>query len=182
MPYHAADQMQLTKKVLPFIEKAMEDNILMDKACYVYNLDETGMPLDHKQSKGVVLNEMKKFHGLSSGNKSQITVLAYSNAVGTVLPPMVIFKGERLNYKWTKGEVPITVYGMSPQGWIDQELFVQWLEKLFIKNIPDTCPVMLLLDGHSSHYKPEGIKVAAENDIVLFCLPPNATHVAQPLT
>ena len=70
------------------------------------------------------------------GKKSKIAVLACSSAVGTVLPPMVIFKGECLNYEQTKREIPNTVYGMSPQGWIDQELFVQWLEKLFIKNIP----------------------------------------------
>ena len=50
-----------------------------------------------------------------------------------------------------------------------------------IENIPKTRPVLLLLDGHSSHFTPEAIKVAAENEIVLFCLPPNATHIAQPL-
>jgi len=53
--------------------------------------------------------------------------------------------------------------------------------KIAYKNIPDTCPVMLLLDGHTSHYTPEAIKVAVKNDIALFCLPPNATHVNQPL-
>ena len=67
---------------------------------------------------------------------------------------------------------------MSPQGWIDHELSADWLLKLFIKNIPETHPVLLLLDGHSSHYTRKAIKIAAENDIVLF-LPPNATHMAQ---
>lgn len=90
-------------------------------------------------------------------------------------------KGEHLNYKWTKGEIPHTIYGMSPQCWIDHELFTEWLPKLFVKNILQAQPLMLLLDGHSSHYTPEAIKVAAENDIILFCLPPNATHMAQPL-
>jgi len=33
----------------------------------------------------------QKVHGPSSGNKSQITVLSCSNAVGSVLLPMVIF-------------------------------------------------------------------------------------------
>ena len=41
--------------------------------------------------------------------------------------------------------------------------------------------MLLLLDGHSSHYTPEAIKIAAENDIALFYLPPNTTHMAQPL-
>ena len=68
---------------------------------------------------------------------------------------MIIFKGERLNHEWTRGEIPNTVYGMSPQGWIYHELFAEWLEKLFIKNIPQTRPVILLLDGLSSHFTPE---------------------------
>ena len=42
---------------------------------------------------------MKKVYGPSSGNKSQITILACANAVGTVLPPMVTLKGERLHYE-----------------------------------------------------------------------------------
>ena len=163
------------------LKKTLEDNDLFNKACYIYNMDETGMPLDHKQPKRIAPKGMKKVYGPSSGNKCQITILACSNATGTVLPPMIIFKGERLNYEWTKGEIPNTVYGMSPQGWINHELFAEWLEKLFIKNIPQTRPVILLLDGHSSHFTPEAIKIAGENEIILFCLPPNATHVAQPL-
>ena len=45
--------------------------------------------------------------------------------MGNMLPPMVIFKGERFNHDWVKGEVPNTLYGMSPNGWIDQELFTE---------------------------------------------------------
>ena len=41
--------------------------------------------------------------------------------------------------------------------------------------------MLLLLDGHSSHFTLEAIKFAAENEIILFCLPPHTTHVAQPL-
>jgi len=46
---------------------------------------------------------------------------------------------------------------------------------------PQTRPVLLLVNGHSSHFTPEAIQIAAENEIILFLLPPNATHVAQPL-
>ena len=62
---------------------------------------------------------MKKVYGSSSGNRMQITVLACANAVGTMLPPTVNFKSERFK---VKGEVPHTKYGMSPNGWIDQDL------------------------------------------------------------
>jgi len=33
-------------------------------------MDETGMPLDHKQPKQVALSGKKKVHGLLSGKKS----------------------------------------------------------------------------------------------------------------
>jgi len=122
-----------------------------------------------------------KVHGPFSGNKAQITILACANAVGTMVPPMFIFKGERLNYEWTWGEVPDTKYAMSPQGWTDNKLFFEWLSTQFVKSIPPSRPALLLLDGHSSHYNLEAIKFAAENEIILFCLPPHTTHVAQPL-
>ena len=61
-------------------------------------------------------------YGPSSGNKTQIIILAYVNAMGNMLPPMVIFKGEHFNHDWTKGGVPNTWY---PNGWIDQKLFTE---------------------------------------------------------
>ena len=42
-------------------------------------------------------------------------------------------------------------------------------------------PLLLLLDGHSSHFKPETIRFAQEHEIVLFCLPPHTTYECQPL-
>ena len=37
------------------------------------------------------------------------------------------------------------------------------------------------LDGHSSHFNPEAIAVAAKEKIAIFCRPPHTTHIAQPL-
>ena len=36
-----------------------------------------------------------------------------------------------------------------------------------------------MLDGHVSHYQPELLRLGAK-DIILFCLPPHCTHLAQP--
>ena len=163
------------------LQKTLTENNLFDRPSMIYNMDESGMPLDHKQLKRIAERGAKKVHGHASGNKAQITILACANAAGTTLPPMVIFKGERFNHDWTKGEVPNMLYGMSPQGWIDQELFALWLQKSFVKSIPPARPVLLLLDGHSSHYTPEAIKLAAEETVIIFCLPPHMTHVVQPL-
>jgi len=96
------------------LQKTMEVNRLMDKHACIFNMDELGIPLDHKQLKRVTLKGIKKVHGPSSGDKAQITILACANVVGTMVPPMIIFKGERLNYEWIRGEVPDTKYTMSP--------------------------------------------------------------------
>ena len=66
---------------------------------------------------------MKTVYGRSSENKMQITVATCASASGNVIPPMVMFKGERLIHKLNKGEVPGTLYELSDNGWIDQELF-----------------------------------------------------------
>lgn len=99
-------------------------------------MDESGMPLDHKPPKVIVLKGTKKVHCRTSGNKAQITVLACGNAAGHVIPPMVIFEGKRLNPEWMKGEVPDTLYGMSDKGWTNMELFSYWMSELFVPNIP----------------------------------------------
>ena len=169
------------KQYFLLLEKTLREKDLLNKASRIYNMDETGMPLDAKPLKRVALREARKVQGPSAGDKTQITVVACANAAGRVLPPMVIFKSERFNHEWSVGEVPDTLYGMSESGWIDQELFFYWLKKLFIKQIPPQRPVMLLYDGHSSHYTPNAIAEAVKEGVIIFCLPPNTTHVAQPL-
>ena len=37
------------------------------------------------------------------------------------------------------------------------------------------------MDGHSTHYCPQVINKALESKVILFCLPPNTTHLTQPL-
>ena len=144
-------------------------------------MDESRILLDHKLPLVVARKGSKEIHCCTSGYKSQITILACANAAGTTLPQMVIFDRQRFNLEWSQGEIPNTLYGMSQKGWTDQELFSYWMTDLFVKNIPPARPVILIVNGHSSHYEPDTIRVAAEAGIVMLCLPPHTTHVAQPL-
>ena len=43
-----------------------------------------------------------------------------------------------------------TAFHCSDSGWVNSELFFKWF-KFFIKSIPTSRPVLLLLDGHASH-------------------------------
>ena len=116
----------------------------------------------------------KHVTALVSGNKTQITVLVCASAAGNPIPPMVIFDRINLNQELTIGEVPGTMYGLNPgSGWIDQELFRDWFEQHFLQYAPATRP-LLLLNGHSTHYQPEVVRLAASNGVIMFALPP--TH------
>ena len=62
----------------------------------------------------------------SSGDKSQITCVGCVSAAGQYLPPMIIWDRKTLKPELTTGEFPQTIYGLSPKGWMDMELFEQW--------------------------------------------------------
>jgi len=74
------------------------------------------------------------------------------------------------------------MYKCSPNGWINSQLFVDWLQNLFLvetATIPK--PILLIMDNLSSHISIEAIELAQKNQIILLCLPPNTTHALQPL-
>ncbi len=58
---------------------------------------------------------------------------------------------------------------------------VTYMYTHFLLHAPPVRPLLLLLDGHSSHFEPGFVKKAAAEDVIVFCLPPHTTHVAQPL-
>ena len=93
---------------------------------------------------------------------------------------MVIYDRKTIDRDMVKDEIPGTLYGLSSNGWIDQELFHQWFNH-FLQYAPQARPLLLLMDGHSTHYCPESILSASSQQVVLFVLPPNTTHLAQPL-
>ena len=92
-----------------------------------------------------------------SGDKSQTSLLL-----------MVVFDHQRLRPEWAEGEVLGTVYGLSKSWWIDAELFELWFSKHCL--CTTNSPLLLLLDGHSSHYQSVCIDAAAFNwKYIPFC-------------
>ena len=139
------------------------------------------MLLEHKMPKVIAARGTKKVRQCTSVTKSQITILACASASGQTIPPLVVFTGKQFNSVLTKGEVPTTSYGMSSSSWMDQELFADWFLYHFLEHAVTSRPLMLLLDGHSSHYTLELVKLAAEHHVLIFCLPPHTTADSQPL-
>ena len=69
----------LSRGILTFWKQTLADNDLEDKPyCQVFNMDETGMPLDPKSVRAIFAKGEKNPVAFSSGNKSQITVVLLS--------------------------------------------------------------------------------------------------------
>ena len=67
---------------------------------------------------------------------------------------------------------------------MEKENFMSWMKKMFIPRVKPylaSGPVILFFDGHHSHLSVELIATCKANNIWLYCLPPNTTHVLQPL-
>ena len=154
---------------------------LLVKPMQVYNCDETGISIVHNP--GRVLTEMgrKKVWSVTSGELGKThTVITCVSASGYAIPPMMIYPRTRMSEGLKTGAVPGTLFSCSKSGWVNQDLYLEWL-RFFISSIPAARPVLLIEDGHSSHISLEVIELAQENDIHLLCLPSHTSHLLQPL-
>ena len=163
------------------LESTVIDNNLLGKPSQIFNMDETGMPLDPNPPFVVAPVGAKHVSCMRTGDKSQITVIACFNAAGYAMPPTVVFDRKQIRQELTYGEIPGTTYAGTGNGWVNAEIFDSWFSKHFLTHAPSARPLLLLLDGHSSHFEPKVLRLAAENGVIIFCLPPNTTHLTQPL-
>ena len=69
-----------------FLEETLRENGLIDKPYQIFNMDETGMPLDGKPVKTIHAVGSQNPHSLSSGSKDQITVVGCVSAGTTPSP------------------------------------------------------------------------------------------------
>ena len=79
-----------------------------------------------------------------------------------------------------EGCVSGSYFGRSPNGWMSAELFFGWVANHFARHVTER-PVILLVDGHSTHVDVEVSKFCRDNSILLYCIPPHTSHVLQPL-
>ena len=63
--------------------------------------DETGMPLDPAPPKVITRKEQKHTQPITTGNKTQITVLSCCSANGYVMPPMIVSDQKTLKTEMT---------------------------------------------------------------------------------
>ncbi|XP_022816222.1 uncharacterized protein LOC111349354 [Spodoptera litura] len=151
----------------------------------IFNVDESGFQTVQKKPQKVLGGKGKKQIGaLTSGERGvNTTMVACVSAAGQFIPPMIIFKRMRMSDQLKEGAPAGSLITVSESGYINRELFCQWLQH-FAAVVKPTKEdkVLLLLDGHTTHSKNlDALMFARENGIVLLQLPGHTTHRLQPL-
>ena len=126
----------------------------------------------------------KNIYRVCSDSKEQVTVLACASADGNFQNPLVVFPGKRTP-KFNFGNVDPNGYslGHSANGWMTSDTFFTWISSIFYPAVKDKIqfPILIFLDGHTSHINLAVADFCREHEIIIFCFPPHASHVLQPL-
>ncbi|KAL0839543.1 hypothetical protein ABMA28_016237 [Loxostege sticticalis] len=131
------------------------------------------------RAKGLIIAKKgsKVINSVTSAEKGEtMTIVGCCNAIGNFLPPVLIIKGVNKKSEF-ENALPMgsKVYMNKKSAYINASLFYKWLTEHFIPLKPHG-KVLLILDGHSSHFSaPNMLQAAADNDIILLCLPSHTT-------
>jgi hypothetical protein len=97
--------------------------------------------------------------------------------------PHPVFKRLGFKFELSTGAPPGTQFACTENGWIRNDVFVQWL-KYFIQTTKPSqeTKVLLLLDGNTTHTKKNfKLSIWQENGVILLSFPAHTTHRLQPL-
>lgn len=171
------------KGFFDLLEKVVDDYKL--DGTRIFNVDESGFTTVQKKPwKVISLKGKSQIGAITSGKRGvNTTIVCCTNAAGLFIPPMIIFKRKRKLAELEIGAPTGSIVEISDTGYINSELFLSWLKHFYsvVKPSADK-PVLLLLDGHTTHSKNlEALLFAKEHGIILLQLPGHTTHRLQPL-
>lgn len=153
---------------------------IFDKPQLIYNADEKGCRLGiHKQQTVYAKKGQKRVHFIAPEHGENVSIISCGNALGQVIPPMILFKGKRLNPEWKENLPPGTDVKMTQKGSMTTATFIEWIHHFAKFKPPGN--VLLIFDGASSHLDAGIVEAAEMYNITLFCLPSNTTHELQPM-
>ncbi|KAJ6437104.1 FAD linked oxidase domain-containingprotein [Purpureocillium lavendulum] len=151
----------------------------------IWNMDETGFRIGVGKDQ-LIITKRKRSHYFSiPENRESATLIEAISAGGRNTPAFIILAGQNHMAHWYHQQElePETVLRPTPSGYSNDEISLEWIQH-FNKHT-EKCRKgwkrLLILDGHGSHHTKEFIEYCDKHSIIPFGLPPNLTHLLQPL-
>ncbi|XP_068085591.1 uncharacterized protein [Anabrus simplex] len=119
---------------------------------------------------------------VSAERGQTVTVVCCFSPTGIFIPPAIIFPRKRMNVQLYQDAPEGTLPLISDSGYMNTELFLDWLKHFeqFVKPSEED-PVLLIMDNHISHCSLDAVMFCRDKFITLLTLPPHASHMLQPL-
>lgn len=153
---------------------------LFNKPECIYNMDEKGCRLSlHRQPYVLTKKGSRRVHYRGKEHGENVTIVSCGNALGNVIPPMVLFKGKRMKQEWADNLPVGSTVEMTPKGSMTAKTFVRWLHHFNRYKCAGAC--LVIIDGAKCHLDYSIVEAADDMGVTLLCLPSNTTHELQPL-
>lgn len=151
----------------------------------IYNCDESAFFLSPKNDKVLVRKGEKAVYSfINNDEKECLTTLVMCSASGELPPPMIVYSYKRVPKAVIDKIPPQWGVGRSENGWMTGETFYEYVANIFhpwLVTNKIEMPVILFVDGHTSHLTMAVSEFCGKNEIVLISFIANATHILQPL-
>ncbi|WAR31530.1 hypothetical protein MAR_034072 [Mya arenaria] len=138
---------------------------------WIFNCDEIGWT--GKEINAVKVLGPKQGHVFrkKTSGSGHITAQICASADGRIIPTLMILPGVPESWLFTSRE----------SGYINTNMFHQWLMQIFIPYCVKDRSVLLLMVNHDSHVSISTLEGAIANGVILVGLPGHTTHLLQPL-
>ena len=153
----------------------------------IWNVDECGVG-DVPQPTAVVgITGERTFQTVSGEKPQNSTIVSCMSAGGLAMPPLIIFKANKIKPEWREAAPTGYMIRGSATGYINGRLFQEFGEHFiqFLtekKILAGNNKVLLLLDMHKSHLFNLGfMEYMKSKNVEVCCFPPHCTHILQPL-
>jgi hypothetical protein len=160
-------------------------NLLNIPPTRIFNCDESSILLCPDAESVLAEKGSRAVYKIVDGGKEALTVLFMYRADGTRAPPMLMYSYKKSVPKKIVDNTPTGWgIGVSDSGWMTTETFYEYITNVFypwLVNENTEFPIILFMDNHSSHLNLPLVTFCREKQIELVMLPPNSTHIMQPL-
>lgn len=170
------------------VSKYLEENNLLEileDPTRIFNCDESAFFLCPK-GLGVLTSKGTKTVYVTSGNneKENLTLSLGASASGKLMPIFALFPYKRMQKHILDKYPKDWAIGKSDNGWMTCQTFYEYIVNVFYPFLVKEkikLPVILFIDGHSSHLSLVLSEFCKDKGIILIALLPNSTHIMQPM-
>jgi hypothetical protein len=148
----------------------------------VWNYNETNLTDDPEKERIICKRGQRYPDRVKNSSKSGTSIMMCGNAAGETLPPYIVYRSAKLNESWTEQGPRGARYACSQSGWFDISIFEDWFFSTALPRLKNQEGRKILIgDNFSSHISFKVLEECKKHNIVFVFLPPNSTHLMQPL-